>query len=111
MSKDKHPAETYAQEVAGKWLYDAQGYCPFARHKLEGLLQRAHEAGAASVKKTNALTPLQREAVVDALTLRIAELNEHDDTGIPTRDARATLRILTRVRNKLTSKGQENENV
>jgi hypothetical protein len=113
MPKDKHPAETYAHEVASAWLYDARGYCPFARHRLEAMLQRAHEAGAASVKAAKvSFTPNQRGVVVDAIDERISVLKELNSVGTPRRESVATIRTLERVRNKLTSKedGQENEN-
>ena len=55
------------------------------------------------------LTDRQRDAVVDALSNRIAALNEFSDAlGITRRGAKETVRILNRVRNKLTSREEEN---
>lgn len=99
------PAELYAQEKAGEWLYDKDGYCPFARHKLEFLLRLAHEAGAAGVTKTSALTPLQRTAVLDVLNERIAGGVDdlRDALGLEPKEAREMMRILERVRTKFNS--------
>src|ERR1700722_11852324 len=100
------PAELYANEKAGEWLYDEKGYCPFARHKLELLLRLAFEAGAASVVKTSALTPKQQEAVLDVLNERIAGGVDdlRDALGLEPKEAREMMRILERVTNKLAGK-------
>lgn len=100
------PAELYAHEKSGEWLYDAQGYCPFARHKLEFLLRLAHEAGAAGVTKTSALTPKQREAVVAILNERLAGGTEdlRDALGMTNKEAADMMRVLERVTVKLSGK-------
>lgn len=105
------PAEIYAQEKAGDWLYDKDGYCPFARHKLELLLRLAHEAGAASVKKTSALTPKQQDAILDVINERIAGGVDdlRDALGMETKEASEMMRILERVRTKLSTGRKEND--
>jgi len=99
-------AEEYASEKAGEWLYDVKGYCPFSRHKLESLLRLAFEAGAASIKKTAALTPSQREAIVTVVGVSLAGGvdNLRAVHGLVGREAADLYRTLERVRNKLVSK-------
>lgn len=112
MPKHDYPTE-YAIEKAGEWLYDKDGYCPFTRHKLESLLRLAFEAGATSIKKTAALTPNQREAVVAVLDERLAGGQDdlRDALGLTHREAGDMVRTLQRVRNKLASKDEENSPV
>lgn len=97
-------AEVYANEKSGEWLYDKDGYCPFARHKLEFLLRLAHEAGAASIKKASSLTPIQQEAIVSVIENYISN-DEYDIArmfGLTIQDARDRIRILKRVTDKLS---------
>lgn len=105
------PAEIYAQQKADEWLYDDKGYCPFARHKLEFLLRLAHEAGAAGVKKTSALTPKQQDAILDVLNERIAGGVDdiRDALGLEPKDAREMMRVLERVVSKLKTGRKEND--
>lgn len=99
------PAEIYAQEKAGDWLYDEKGYCPFARHKLEFLLRLAHEAGTASVTKTSALTPLQQEVLLDILHYHLlgTDADMSVRLKIPFREAKDKRRIMERILPKLTT--------
>lgn len=112
MPKHDYPEE-YAIEKSGEWLYDKDGYCPFSRHKLAELLRVAFESGAASIKKTAALTPNQREAVVAVIDERLAGGQDdlRDALGLTQREAGDMFRTLERVRNKLASKegAQEKE--
>jgi len=100
-------AQQYAEEQAGNWVFDSDtGYCPFTRTRLEGVILRAHQDGAASAMKTGSLTALQQQSVLLILKQRLSS-DEYDlarEFGMTLRDAKEMLRVLQRVADKLAAK-------
>jgi len=99
----------YASDKAGAWVYDPQGYCPFTSVRLEGVIRRAYEDGAASAMSTGRLTAGQREVLAGVLSEQIATLT-NSTHGTPSRDSVAKAKVLERVLNKLAIKDSVQEN-